>query len=217
MPRIKVLFGAGIAALALSGLLSTASASAKELILYTNNGGVVDNGTLSWTSTAGSVTFDEPGENPCGTVPPFEFLKWKVTVNKEGNSYIGSVTQSEPLTCSLPGGVVTIEPDPHPWSVKLSPNGKGKIKATMGKMELVATFPDERTCVYGAGKEALSFQIGTGGRPQPLEPGDPVPVIFKLRRNESSPGCFMKMIKNGYMYAVQFVGPEEEPLYVRTN
>jgi hypothetical protein len=218
MLRIKILT-TGIAALAMAGLLSTASASAKELILYTEGGGTVASGTLNATSTSGSFTFDEPGENPCGTVFPFEFLKWKITINKDGNGYTGSVVQEDPVTCGLPGGgVVTIEPDPHPWSIKLGPSGKGKVKSTMGKMQLVAMFPDEKRCVYGGGTETLSFQVGgPGSHPVPLEPGDPVPVIYKLRPKESSPGCFVKLIKNGYMYAVQFAGPEEVPLYVRNG
>ncbi len=205
-----------LAALALAAS-ATASASAKELILYTEHGGTLNSGTLNWTSTAGSFTFGDPGEEPCGTVPPFERLKWKVTVDKEGSGYVGGIVQEGALTCSTPSGVITIEPDPHPWSLRLTPNGKGKIKAPTGKMQLTAVFPDEKTCVYGAGAEKLSFTIGESGHPTPLEPGDPAPVIYKLRKKESSPGCFMKMIKNGYMYAVQFVGPEEEPLYVRTD
>ena len=39
---------------------ATASASAKELILYTENGGTLTSGTLNWASTTGSFTFDEP-------------------------------------------------------------------------------------------------------------------------------------------------------------
>jgi hypothetical protein len=207
--------GACLAVVLTMGLLMAASASAKQLVLSTESGGVVSSGTLSATSTSGSFAFDESEE--CGTKVLGEFLKWKVSIIKEGSGYAGGLTQ-EALQCQLAGGgIVQIEPDPHPWSIKLTKGGTGKVKGTMGKMQLTAVFPDGKECVYGSGTEKLTFPIVEGPlHPIPLEPGDPSKVVFKLRKMLSGPGCFAKLVKNGFMYAVQFVGGPagEEPVLV---
>jgi hypothetical protein len=210
--KIAALLGAVLA----TSLLAASSATAKELVLSTQGAGPISSGEFTFTSTSGSFTFSEPGEELC-PINPVERLKWKVVLEKTGKGYTGSVLE-DPVQCQLsPGALVSLNPQPlppMPWSIKLTAGGKGLVKGIGQKLGLKASFPAGEECAYGTGKEAMSFNVGTEGHPVPLEPGDPSPVVLKGMKKENGPGCPLRLIKNGFMYAVQFSGSPsgEEPV-----
>ena len=207
-----------IIALAISAsAVTAATASAKELVLSTEGAGVLTNGTMEWTSNnSSSFSFDEEGICPEN---PLYKLKWKVNFLKEGGVYNGQISQVSQLNCTLSGGgVVSIDPVPSPWSIQLSGNGKATIKPIPGagpsKIEFTAVFPDGRSCTYGISKIGLTFVVGPL-HPVPLEPGDPASLKLKLIKPGSSNACSAHMGWTGFMYAVQYDGPDNsEPVLV---
>jgi hypothetical protein len=173
-----------VAALVASGSVA-ASAQAKKLVLSTAGQGPVSSLEGTMTTTAGSLSLE--GEE-CGTRWP-GILKLKIKINESGNGFTGSASEQNAFSCALPSGAgVTIEPDPHPWSVKLSPSGKGQLKGEEQKLELLASIGGEE-CVYASGKINLRYVVAGPLHPVPLEPGDPVAVRYKLSRAISGAAC----------------------------
>ena len=62
---------------------------------------------------------------------------------------MGQVENANQVDCALPSGaVVSIEPDPHPWSVKLTRNGSALVKGIGEGIGSTAQFPDGATCSF---------------------------------------------------------------------
>ena len=165
--------------------LTAASAQAKSLVLSRPGLGPIPSVDATMTTTGGSVALEG---DECGTSYP-GILKWRLKVNQFGNGYTGSITGLNSFQCSLPSGAgVTIEPDPHPWSVKLTPAGKFLVKGEGQKIEMIAQLADEE-CVYATGKINMIFIVEGPLRPVPLEPGDPAIIKYKLVKNISGANC----------------------------
>ena len=164
---------------------TAAAAQAKKLVLSTPASGPVSSLDATMTSTAGSLSLE--GEE-CGTRWP-GILKLKFKIQEAGSGFTGSGGELNEFSCSLPSGAgVTIEPDPHPWSIKLTPAGKALISGSGQKLELLAELGGEE-CVYGAGKINMIFVVAGPLHPVPLEPGDPVAVRYRLIKSLSGVSC----------------------------
>jgi hypothetical protein len=180
----RIALAASISVMAATAF-TAAAAQAKKLVLSTPASGPVSSLDATMTSTAGSLFLE--GEE-CGTRWP-GILRWKFKVQEAGSGFTGSVSGLNEFACMLPSGAgVTIEPDPHPWSIKLTPAGKALIKGNGQKVELLAHLPGEE-CVYGAGKINMIFVVAGPLHPVPLEPGDPVAVRYNLIKGLSAASC----------------------------
>ncbi len=176
---------ASMLAVTASAGLAAASAQAKTLVLSTPGHGPYSSLEGTLTSTAGSLSFDE---QECGTRWP-DILKLKFKIDEFGGGFTGSASELDAFGCSLPSGEgVTVEPDPHPWLIKLTPSGKAQISGNGQKVMLLARIGDEE-CTYGAGKINMRFVVAGPLHPVPLEPGDPAAVKYRLVKGISGAAC----------------------------
>lgn len=178
-----------VIALTTSVAVAAGSAQAKGLVLTTAGQGTLTQTAMTWSSASAGFTFGD--EEAICPKNPLEKLKWKVTVDQDGSRYLGQVVEESAIACALPSGAqVTIEPDPHPWSVKLTGAGEAPIRGIGGKVQLLADFSSGgRQCTFQTGKLSLLFEVAGPLRPIPLEPGDPQPIGYSLVRSLSGAGC----------------------------
>jgi hypothetical protein len=211
--RLLRIIGTCLVIAVTAGAVTTATAGAARLTLTTARQGALASAAMTWTSANSSLTFgDEEATCP---VNPLQRLKWKVTVDQEGSKYVGQVLGESALECALPSGApLTIEPDPHPWSVKLTGAGKSPIKGIGQKPQLIVNLAEsDQTCTFQTGKLSFVFAVAGPLHPIPLEPGDPQPLAFKLDRAISSVGCPMTATeKLSFDAAVTGPNGEEEPV-----
>ena len=141
---------------------------------------------MTWTIESFSDEFEDI---ECPSTGPPE-RKWEVAVQQQGPKYVGHINELNKVQCTLPGrGIVSILPDPNPWSITMTPAGTAMIKGTGRRLELLAEFADGSKCMYEASKRKMLFPVAGPLHPVPLEPGDPAFVKYKLSKSLSGGNC----------------------------